>query len=78
MVDLYVTSLGSAYIGICTVGHTLESVVEEAQLLERRHIRLSTMPDPYGNGGSRTVSIHDMQQPIFQIGSINVQIGSTS
>ena len=37
--DLFVTRLGSAYARMHTEGHNLERVIEEARMLERRHIR---------------------------------------
>ena len=38
-VDLFVNGLGSAYSSIHIDGHNLEHVIEEARMLERRHIR---------------------------------------
>ena len=34
-------------------GRSLESVVEEAQQVERRHIWHGTMPNPYQSGSDR-------------------------
>ena len=48
------------------------SVIEEARLLERKNIRHSTIPDLFSSGGDRVVGVHDMQQPIFWMGSIDM------
>ena len=48
------------------------------RLLERRHIRQGTILDPYSSGSGKTVGVHDMQLPIFQMGSTDVQTGGTS
>ena len=52
-------------------GRSLENVVEEARLVERRHIRHGTMPDPYQSGSVRPAQI--AQQPAFQLGSSDTQ-----
>ena len=52
-IDLYVIGLRPTYIGIRTEDHTLERVVEEARLLERRHVRQGTISDPYLGSTSR-------------------------
>ena len=49
----------------------MESVVEEARQVERRHIRHSTMPDPYQSGSVRPTQ--GAQQPVFQLGSSGAQ-----
>ena len=46
-VELYVFGLGPEFMVIRPEGRGLESVVEEARQVERRHIRNGTMPDPY-------------------------------
>ena len=51
-VDLFVTGLGSAYVSMHTEGHNLERVIEEARILERRHIRQGTIADPYLSSSS--------------------------
>ena len=51
-VELYVIGLGPTYIGIWTEDRRLESVVEEAKQLERRHIMHGTIPDPYLSSNS--------------------------
>ena len=75
-VELYVFGLGLEFIVIRPEGHSLESVVEEARQVERRHIRHGTMPDPYQSGSVRPTQI--AQQSVFQLGSSDTQgIGSS-
>ena len=52
-VELYVFGLGPEFMVIRPEGRSLESVVEEARQVERRHIRHGTMPDPYQSGSVR-------------------------
>ena len=61
VVDLYVTGLGSTYVGIRTEGYTLESIIDEARQLVRRHIRHSTIPNLYMSGDGRTVGVQNVQ-----------------
>ena len=53
VVELFVIGLGSAYICIWTADQRLQSLIEEAIQLERRHIRHGTIPDPYESGSTR-------------------------
>ena len=70
-VELYVFGLGPEFMVIRLEGRSLESVVEEARQVERRHIRHGTMPDPYQSGSVRPTQV--AQQPVFQLGSSNTQ-----
>ena len=62
-VELYVFGLGPEFMVIRPEGRNLESVVEEAWQVERRHIRHGTMPDLYQSDSVRPTQI--AQQPIF-------------
>ena len=66
-VELYVFGLGPEFMVIRPEGRSLESVVEEARQVERRHIRHGTLPDPSQSGCVRPTQI--AQQPVFQLGS---------
>ena len=66
-VELYVFGLGPEFMVIRPEGRSLESVVEEARQVERRHIRHGTMPDPYQSSSVGLTQI--AQQPVFQLGS---------
>ena len=46
------TGLGAAYISIKTKGRRLDSVIEEARQLERRHIMHGTIVDAYAISSS--------------------------
>ena len=70
-VELYVFGLGPEFMVIRPEGRSLESVVEEARQVERRHIRHGTMPDPYQSGSVRPTQI--AQQPIFQLANSDTQ-----
>ena len=76
--DLFVTGLGPTYIGIRTESHTLESVVQEARQLERRYIMHGIIPDPYLRSNSGFVVAQGIQQPNFQMESVDIQTTSTS
>ena len=52
-VELYVFGLGPEFMVIRPEGRSLESVVEEARQVERRHIRHGTLPDLYQSGSVR-------------------------
>ena len=62
-VELYVFGLGPEFMVIRPERRSLESVVEEARQVERRHIRHGTMLDPYQSGSVRPTQI--AQQPVF-------------
>ena len=70
-VELYVFGLGPEFMVIQPEGRSLESVVEEARQVERRHIWHGTMPDPYQSGSVRPTQI--AQQLVFQLGSSDTQ-----
>ena len=75
---LFVTGLGAAYISIRTEDWRLDSVIEEARQLERRHIMHDTIFNPYASSNSGVVMTQGIQQPVFQMGSIGIQTVSTS
>ena len=70
--------LDPAYIGIQTEDQRLENDVEEVKQLERRHIIHGTIPDPYLSSSSGYVVAQGIHQPSFQMGSVGIQIVSTS
>ena len=78
VVELYVIGLGSAYISIRSGGRTLHSVIEEVRQLERRYTIYSTIFDPYASSSGREVMSHGIQQPNFQMGSVDIQTVGTS
>ena len=64
-VELFVTSLGAAYISIRTEDRRLDRVIEEAQQLKRRHIMHGSISDPYASNSSRVALTQGIQQPVF-------------
>ena len=56
-VELFKMDLGAAYISIRTKGRRLDSVIEEARQLERRHIMHGTIVNPYASSSSGVVII---------------------
>ena len=71
------TGLGTAYISIRTEDRRLDSVIKEAQQLERRHIMYGIISDPYASS-SGVVMTQGIQQLVFQMGSIGIQTTGTS
>ena len=51
VVTTYVTGLGSTFIGMPTIGLTLESLIELAKEIELKLIRQGVMPYFYQIGG---------------------------
>ena len=60
MVDLYMTGLGPSYVRIHTEGHTLESIIKEARLLERRNIGQGMILDLYITRDSKTIRAYNI------------------
>ena len=69
--------LGSAYISIRPGGRTLRSVIEEAQQLERRYTMYGNVADLYAGGSDRGVMPQSIQQPVFTLGSVDMQAGTS-
>ena len=75
--ELYVIGLGSAYISIRPGGRTLHSVIEEARQLERHYTMYGSVADPYAGGSDREVMPQSIQQPVFTLGSVDTQAGTS-
>ena len=62
IVTTYVTSLGSVFVGMPTVGLDLEAVTELAKEIELRLIRQGVMPDFYQTRGTRAGGYSNLQR----------------
>ena len=78
VLELFVMGLGAAYISIKTEDRRLDIVIEEARQLERHHIMHDTISDPYASSSSGVVMTQGIQQLVFQMGNICIQIAGTS
>ena len=54
-VELFMITLGLAYVSIRPGGRTLHSIIEEARQLERRYTMYGPIPDPYANSSRGAV-----------------------